>query len=332
MKLEYKVLCIDDNLDTLQSVKRNFSRFNDDVGIKVKFVDINASMAARDKPEDLKERIESEIGRAFKENNFDLVIVDLHMTGDKGGLDGPDIIQFIRNEQTIYRPIAFYSAGDPAQDGKAKQQLYEAAEKAEIFGKSIFITTRNDLSDLLQRIAGEMHKYEHQINQVRGMLMDHVSEIDAEVIKIISNKTIWEKIHEDQQEKILKEFKKLIKSQCEKSTKRNEEVSNMTFKGIVDYILKDPKNTGTFEKAKLLREIARYIPDISYNGAVFSEFLNDKKDAQELKDKSLNTIRNHYAHIIAQELSVGHSDDLCIHIRKQSHNHAENIASIKEKV
>ena len=183
MKLTYNVLCIDDVISSLEATKKSFSDFNKSVGIDTVFHNVEVKIGARNLPPDFKKRIEAELKSLFEEKVFELILVDLHMTG---GFDGPDAIKWIRDGHSIYRPIIFYSAGNPAADQTATSQLIAEASKEDILGKNLMITPRSNLAARLIEISREMHVEEHRVNQVRGLLMDQVSEIDSKMIKAIN--------------------------------------------------------------------------------------------------------------------------------------------------
>lgn len=320
MKLKYNVLCVDDDISSLSTSKDDFANFNREVGIEIDYQDIEVSIGAHEDQNIFKARITAELSSKFKQTTFDLILVDLHMTG---GIKGDDVIKEIRKSHTIYRPIIFYSAGNPTSDEEAIRQLNKKAEEEGIFGKSIFITSRNKLIRLLKDIAEEMHKEEHKINQVRGLLMDRVSEIDAKITLSMIKGRLWEEISHDKRERIVKKFKDRVLGKKESSEKLWEKIEKYDFDAIKSFFLgkEDPLDMNT--KSEVLREVLRAIPKFNKKGKTLSEFYNNKNG-----HPCLAAIRNLYAHKIADHLEAEHNDERCRFIREESRRHLNNIESI----
>lgn len=325
MRLSYNVLWVDDNIDSLRDYKRELAVRNEKIGIVTNHVDMRVEMGAREAPQEHRDRVSKALAEVLEGQVFELIIVDLHMTGKLGGFDGPDIIEFIRDTQKIFRPIIFHSGGDPGVQATAIEQLNERAKGSGVFGKSVFISTKDGLNNTLRDIVKEMHENEHQINQVRGTLMDRVSEIDAQIIDVIMGDQIWERVPETSRNKALKKFKELTHSQLKTLERKYDEIKEMSYDEVKTYISADPKNVNTFAKTKFLRELTRTIPELKGVSATLSEFLNSKDGEPEC----LTEIRNEYAHQTADDLSKKHDDKHCTHIRQQAHRHTDNVLSLK---
>ncbi len=317
MKLKYNVLCVDDDIETLDSTKEKFEEFNSDVGIEVEYQDIEVSIKAREKPDIFQKRILKELSNKFKKSTFDLILVDLHMRE----FTGEHIISSIRNKHTFYRPIIFYSAGDPPAASRAMEQLTKAATDAGILGKSIFITTRKKLHRLLKDIATEMHIEEQKVNHVRGLLMDQVSELDANVINAIKKKSLWNDVPKDKRKKVAKEFKDRIGHQHKIIDTLFNTVKEMEYGEIKDHILKNPDAIDTFSKSKILREILRHIVSLKKYGKILSEGINSG-------NKCIIDIRNAYGHQTAESLKVEHTPKKCKLIREETRRQVKNIKEV----
>lgn len=328
MRLNYNVLWIDDNIESLRAYKRALDDKNDQIGIRTRHIDVPIKMGARETPDAHQERISANLQKVLSGHVFELIIVDLHMTGKNGGFDGPDIIEFIRDTQKIFRPIVFHSGGDPLLQATATEQLNERAEEKGIFGKSIFISPKDRLTNLLSDIVGEMHENEHQINQVRGTLMDCVSEIDAQIIDVMTSDEVWSQVPEDSRDAALKKFKGLVDSQRKNAEKLHEEVKGMTYDEVRKYVLANPKSVSTFAKTKLLRELAKKIPKLKETGDTLSAFIASQDGGSEC----LNEIRNNYAHQTAAMLAAKHTDEHCAHIRREAHKHTDNVIALRDSL
>jgi CheY-like chemotaxis protein len=319
MKLTYYVLCLDDEINTLEEPKNYLSAFNNNVGIETKYTDIEVKIGPREDPDDFWMKIISKIEKAFAENTYDMILVDLHM----GNLSGADIIHSIRENHTIYRPIIFYSAGDPEADEGAIKQLNEASSKSNLLGKSIFITSRNNLYNLASSILKEMHTEEHKVNRVRGLLMDRVSEFDAAVVQLVQNEQFLKLIPKGPaRNKIVTEFKAYLKDDCTKAEVLLNQMKSLDITNIPNFLKDNPKDVSTYRKGYLLKSILKQIE----RAKPFARILSEGIDGGQ----SLRELRNEYGHTTAEQLDITHTDEKCINIRQEARRQLKNIDDIHE--
>jgi CheY-like chemotaxis protein len=327
VKLTYNVLCLDDKISLLDDDKKNLSLFNSNVGIETKYTDIEVKIGPRDDPENFWMNIVGKIEESFTENTFDMILVDLHM----GALSGADIIDSIRNNHTIYRPIIFYSAGEPETDDEAIRQLNEAATETNLLGKSVLITSRKTLYNKASSIFSEMHNEEHKVNRVRGLLMDRVSEFDASVGDLVQNEDLFKLIPAGAAKtKILFDVNKYLKADLDRAEGLYNEIKLLDVGGLQDFIKANPIGISTYRKGYLLKAILKQV-DVAKG---FSDILSEGIDGlirNEIGDevKNLREIRNEYGHITAENLEAIHTDEKCIHIRKEARRQLKNIDDIR---
>ncbi|MBY5867841.1 hypothetical protein [Rhizobium leguminosarum] len=320
MKLKYNVLCIDDDLESLRTIKAQFSKINEEIGIVVDYHDINAKAGAREvERDDYVARMESEINKAFSSSTFELIWIDLHLDIE---VEGHELIRFIREHHTIYRPVIFYSAGSPSTQQKAVEQLNDAAGKSGVLGRNILIAPRTAMERTLEEIVREMHREEQKVNQVRGMLMDQVSELDANIIEALSNPKVWSGIKAGNEAKLLKYVREdLLEARMRSATKTYEKVKGVEFEEARALIIGDVKLLDVYSKARLLKEILAVSDGMDRHALVLREYL---------KEGGLNAIRNNYAHRTAEALAPDHSDANCVAIRNDTRVQLENIRNILE--
>lgn len=323
MKLTYNVLCIDDRIDSLKDTKQYLTGVNDNVGIETKYYDIPVVPTPTEKPEDFWERIVSQIEGAFiPDEVYDLILVDLHMPLD---VSGSDVIQCIRESHSIYRPIIFYSAGEPALDEQAVQDLHKAVGDADLSGKSIFLTPRSGLTKKATQIFEQMHKEEHKINRVRGLLMDRVSELDASIVELVQNEKLLELVPKGAvRNKILTDFKKYLKEDLDKAEESYKEINRLDITAIPKFLKDNQKKVSTYRKGYLLKEMLKKIDGLKACADTLSEGIDG--------DTSLRILRNEYGHTTAEQLGDTHTDDKCTHIRKEARRQLKNIEDIREKL
>lgn len=327
MKLTYHVLCIDDKISSLADPKKDLIAFNDEVGIETKFRDIEALPTTREDEIQFQNRLENEIGKAFEENTYDMILVDLHMPLE---VTGADLIYKIRQNHTIYRPIIFYSAGEPEVDDEAIKQLNEASKKTDLLGKSVLITSRSTLYDKAASIFREMHAEEHKVNRVRGLLMDRVSELDAYVGELVQNKKLFNLIPAGAAKtKILFDVKKYLKADLDRTEALYNEIKLLNVDDLQAFIRENPKSISTYRKGYLLKSILKQIDEYKDFSDILSQgidgyFRNYRGD----EVINLRELRNEYGHITAENLEATHTDEKCIHIRKEARRQLNSIAEI----
>lgn len=327
MKLTYHVLCIDDQISLLDDPKRGLSAFNDALGIETKYTDIEVKIGPRDDPDDFWMNIVGKIENSFTKNTFDMILVDLHM----GPLSGADIIDSIRNDHTIYRPIIFYSAGEPETDSEAIKQLNEAASKSNLLGRSVLITSRKTLYDKAASIFQEMHTEEHKVNHVRGLLMDRVSELDASVGELVQNEKLLNLVPGADKPRIANDVIGYLKNDLDRTQQLYDSIKQLRFEEILKFIEEHPKDISTYRKGYLLKDILKKIDGTKGFSAILSEGIDgDRPDHQGGTIKNLREIRNEYGHITAENLKATHTAEKCIQIRQEARRQLKNIDDIHE--
>jgi len=322
MKLTYHVLCIDDKIESLDETKEYLTAFNTNVGIETKYTDIEVKIGPREEPDNFWMSIIGKIEESFAENTFDMILVDLHM----GALSGADIIDSIRNDHTIYRPIIFYSAGEPEADEEAIKQLNEASKKSNLLGRSVLITSRKTLYEQASSIFKEMHREEHKINRVRGLLMDRVSEFDASVGDLVQNEKVFSLIPGDDKPKIARDVKRYLKIDLDKAQLLYENIKQLNFVEIMKFIEENPKDISTYRKGYLLKDILKKSDATKGFSEILSEGIDGgRPDHKGGTIKNLRELRNEYGHVKAENLEATHTIEKCIHIRKEAHRQLKNM-------
>lgn len=335
MRLDYNILCIDDEIDTLTETKWSLAAHNEKVGIRTNFRDVAVKPRAREtEPDAYKERIFSEINAAFEATQFDLIMVDLHLgpIDSPMGFKGHEIIRYIRDTQTMYRPIVFYSSGDPKSDETAVNQLEQDIKDNQLVGRSVFLSARgNTLNRHLNGICSEMHKEEHKLNATRGLLMDRTSEIDAKILAYLRQAETWKNSDPDIQKKIQKivekELRRLwknaVKGACEKRAQ-----FRAGFEAFVTWISESPEidvayGMDAFSRNNLIRELMRISDATKEAGDIHSTYFKGDRTPPHL-----NSIRNIYAHQTEENIGGEHNEERCKYIREEVRRHLVNIDTV----
>lgn len=332
MRLDYNVLCIDDDIESLADYKRQLAGFNLSVGIETNFSDVWVRPTAREtNPEPYKQRIFEEIRSRFASTQFDLIMVDLHLgaADSEMGFKGHEIIQFIRDSQTMYRPIVFYSGGEPEGDGVAIGQLQDDIQDNGLVGKCIFLSSRGaELNKDLIGICREMHAEEHKLNASRGLLMDRSSELDAKVLKHLRNKEVWSDFPDSKATKLQREILSELRRQRKNALRKACKMRELESAGVPEFIdwfcgsdaEEVIKTLDSFGRNTLLRELLRVHPEKQENGVTHSAYFKTVGGQRPLSD-----IRNEYAHQTEAEIGASHNDERCKFIRDELRKHLRNM-------
>ena len=325
MRLNYTVLCIDDAIGSLRDTKRNLRRHNDTVGVETNFIDVEVKQGPREVDEaEFRTRIFSEIADRFKNKQIDLVMVDLHL----GKIKGHEVIDHIRKTQTMYRPIVFYSGGEPEGEEQAKIQLEQGLQQNNLIGKSVFLSVRGDnLIKDLKGICSEMHCEEHKLNASRGLLMDCTSEIDAKTLEFLKNEKTWQAVSDDKRDALLKDLHGEIERQSRNADSKSKKMialKEKSFEEVVAWV-KDarPTDLDAMGWNKLLRALLKTDPDRKDQAEIHRHYFNDNEGRP-----SISKLRNEYAHQTAEQICDKHDTDRCKLIRDELRKHIRNIEQI----
>jgi hypothetical protein len=229
----------------------------------------------------------------------------------------------------MYRPIVFYSGGDPEGDNNALRQLQEALQNNGLVGKCIFVSSRGTALDRdLSGICKDMHTEEHKLNATRGLLMDRTSEVDAQILRHLQAESTWKRLNEKQQKAFFKEIAKDLKKKAARVSGQADNIlklSNGDFNSLQDWFTKSEKTTvwlgmDSFLRNNIFREILRVQPELKKSGEIHSRYFK--------QDGNISALRNDYAHQTSEEIGTAHSDERCKFIRTELRTHIDNIENI----
>ncbi len=193
MKLKYKILWFDNEPDWVESIEDDIREIVED---EYCFI-YDKELREKDEPK-------------ASYNNYDLILMDLNLEDEK---TGDKLIQNIRNLD-IYTDVLFYSA-----DG-----ISTIKKKAQTLGlEGVYFSGRDKdafIAKLRKVISSTINKVQ-DLNNIRGLVMAEVSELDILMEKVIS-KYFVENGNDDK----IKKFNQHIIRDVEQSTKRKLVRSN----------------------------------------------------------------------------------------------------------
>lgn len=172
MKLKYKILWIEDTPTSIRRDKNKIIEYILELGFEcVDEEDVKVINSFAE--------FETNIGYE-KTADYDLLLVDLDLGKKPTKDEGESIIRKIR-EKKVYSEIVFYSSQYEALQAKLNEHFVEG----------IFTSSREELADKVESIIDVTIKKVQDVNNLRGLIMAEVAELDRikeEIIKKASQK------------------------------------------------------------------------------------------------------------------------------------------------
>jgi CheY-like chemotaxis protein len=300
MKLDYNILWVDDRIKDrpFQKILNETKEF-----LLNQYFNCNIIEA-----EDFNEFVEI----FSKEKEFDIIITDYSLNE---GTFGSQVIDFIRDSQHNFTEIFFYSANDNVKDVK-------------LFSNNritFFQLTGGDykeLEDEILAVINQTIKKFQNIVAMRGMIMNEVSNLDAQMLEIVqtyTSKTEHQKIID----RVLDELISFYKEKLEKSEKYKK---NNNF----GKVLSEPILFSSSQRASAIEEIADSIG--------ITNFINEFRI-------NIIKVRNEFAHavfvkdektgreyFIDKKDGVDFNEDKCKDIRRNINIQKGNLDNLQSKI
>jgi CheY-like chemotaxis protein len=302
MKLDYKILWLDDKMEVI--LEGGYDAEIKDFLVKEGFNPIIVTVKNE---------------KEFFENlndSYDLIMTDYHLNEKEGATrDGDTIIKEVRENNSIFTEIMFYSAQGEVVDTVKLDRI-------------TFVDTRKILgSDHYEKLIGKaliliqltVKKFQH-IVAMRGMIMNETSGLDMQMLDIIKKTLGNDKVNFDElASKIYDELNQLYSS-------KSKFVDECRDSGKFKLLAKDTFVFSAEYKIKTLGQIL--------NSLHLDDFSEEYKE-------EINSIRNKFAHAILLkdengreyfkhgESGITFDQDLCRKIRVDIIKHKHNFDKLK---
>jgi len=303
MKLDYKILWLDDKMDEILAddyLKDIYSYLNEQ-GFEAQIVTVKNE-------------------KEFFENlndSYDLILTDFHLNETTTGTrNGDAIIEEVRN-RSIYTEIMFYSAqGDVADTIKKDRITFFDTSKA--IGN---VHYEKIIAKAIDLISLTIKKFQH-IVAMRGMIMQETSTIDEDMLDIVAE-FILKTNSPEVKNRIYEELVSFHSRKLEDSEKfrKNDRIDN---------ILKDPLLISSSQRANAIEEIIKlkgfdnFIDDLKLN---IIKVRNDFAHAVYIKDTE--TGREYFRD---KKGGIDFNEIKCKEIRINIIKHKNNINDLKKKL
>jgi hypothetical protein len=307
MKLIYKILWIEDQMNSIRGRKRVISNYiKDEKGFEL---EINEILTF----EQFKETVGFE---SLKD--YDLLLVDLNLDDNESG-DGNKIIEEIRNND-IYTEIIFYSSHYEHLINLLKENRTEG----------IFTSERNQIDTKAKKIIDvTLHKIQ-DVNNLRGLIMAEVAELDIlkeEIIKLAS-----QKINQKELEKYtLEKIKSSGNSNKNKAQKHLDEIENITFDLLFEKIgfIDSNKKAMTIGEALEKLGIKEPVTKETFTQSYIDNILTKRNLFAHVKECDGEDANGNYCKVIG---NIPFTEEKCIEIRKEIKKYKKLLETIKDSI
>lgn len=296
MKTHYRILWVDDDIESVRADIGNVKDFFEDYGIEADVIEFQSEPSGS-----IHGMIESEL----ENPETDLIVVDFNMKG----MDGDTLINAIRETNHIFLPVVFYS-----QDGP--ERLHEQA--AEQLLEGVYISGRDNVQSKIEDVAKSLLNKEETIKRTRGLLMEGVSEIDANFKCIFVS--LWDQLDGAQQGKLVRYFKEKLSDKLEDTVQLINSLPDnpAEFHTAMQSDFVSSKYD-TITRWKILKKMFKLLGIEGDEVDIFHRLFVPQDN-----QRPLITIRNAYAHKTREQLKADHDRDVCIAIRQEMRSQMQN--------
>lgn len=305
MNLGYKILWFEDQRSWLNSMLPYVREFLDEKGFNL---ELNVQTD------------DSEVETLMKRPDFDLILMDYNLTGDK---KGDTIIEYIRYNQ-VYTDIIFYSQ-------KGEQAVRESIKDKQVDG--VYCASREnwEFREKIKKVIETTIKKVEDINNMRGLVMAQASELDYKMTGII-----WEFINcSSEHKEYIEEY---IYQITHKSLSSNlNKCQRCKDNACIEELINHP----IFDTDKKRRTVSKILELINCSE------LSACKDCMDTFENEIQTIRNILAHVkedvdengerilrskVRGYEEVKFNDEKYIEIRKNVKRHKKNLGEIYDYI
>ena len=300
MKTQYRILWVDDDVESIETDLEDLREFFEDRGIEPLLM---IELA------DDETNIHKKLASRLDDPDLDLIVVDFKMPG----MNGSELIAQIRQSDHIFLPVVFYSS-------IGTEELHKLAAEAALDG--VYIADRQRVRFKVEEVARSLLRKEQTTKRTRGLLMEGTSEIDATFARVFSK--IWAELTDDQKDALITYLSKKLSDKCSKAEQTRDSIPNdrEQFFALMDANFVSSEYD-THTRWKVLKKAFSFL---GWKGAEIQTF----NDLYQTADAStpIMSLRNMYAHQTREQLRANHSDEACVEIRRKLRAQFENMKKL----
>lgn len=308
MKLKYRILWIENEQDWVESIEDQIQDYLEDMGFIY----------------DMKLIGKEEKNIAY--NNFDLILMDLNLADQP---NGAELISKIRDLGT-YTDVVFYSSmGIDELRAKGKEKELEGVYYSGRTPETSFVNK-------VKAVIDSTIKKVQDLDNVRGLVMAEVSELDVRMLSLIDIYYI-QKGSEDK----TKEFKKHLVNDVEKATKKKlissencdkqckHKWSNLTIQDIINDFEFDASRKA--RAIKLIIETEK-IPYQAKNNNFYEDYLQDMLNMRNNLAHCVSSVKDGKEILITKKGELEFDDKKFQEIKKQIKEYNDLFNNIETKI
>lgn len=299
MKLDYKIIWVEDKIDT-----KPFLALKESVENHLKDEFFNVSIETAEDFEEFKKKYE-------ENETFDLIITDLNLNESHGS----EVIDFVRDEKHILTEIFFYSANSEltrTQLINSSRITFHQMDEGNAYrelGTSII-----DLIDLTISMF-------QNIVAMRGMIMQETSSLDLKMENIVKSQLKNPKLSEFTSPVLENIFDNIFTNASEKYKKAKSRKAKE--------ILKDNILFNSSQKIFALGEILNVLKEENFSEDYTKEIINIRN---QFAHSELKKDKNGNAYFKVKNEEIYFDKKLCKDIRKNINKHSQNISAIENRI
>jgi CheY-like chemotaxis protein len=309
MKMTYKILWIDDNIEDYI-----------DMGIKAEFILYLENLGFIPTIDTSEDGAKAE--QSLKVNKYDLILSDYNIDEKVKEKQGDVLIQKIR-DGGVFTEILFYSAQSNF-DEIAKKLYRDRVSFFSLVEDEGMKEFRVRVYRLIELTIAKLQ----ELNSIRGLVMSETSELDNTVIDILSSFFSGENAE-------AKELREYIIAAVTKSvagnSKRAETLKELSNSDILkERIFDSDKKARTIGKLIELKKIDKTEPFIDFYKNYKVDVLDTRNDLAHAKSDVIDNVE----YLIVSRKDGEHPEKIdqetCIHIRKNLRKHSDTLKAIRE--
>jgi len=308
MTLSYKILWIEDTPKAVRAKKRIIKHYlENEKGYTCEIKEIDNFNS-----------FEQDIGYV-KTSNYDLLLVDLDLGSEDEHHNGNDIIKRIRDEN-IYTEIIFYSS--------QYENLMSIITNPFIEG--IFTSERDMLDTKVKKIIDVTIKKVQDVNNLRGLIMAEVAELDLIKEEIIQKAS--EKVPSKSLERYtLKKIKSSGQSSKSQAERHIENISEVTFNSLFQKIgfIDSNKKAMAIGEALDKLNITEPVTKATFTQPYIDNILDKRNKFAHIKECEREDDNGNKCWFIGD---IPFTEEKCIEIRKEIREYRKILEDIKTAV
>lgn len=309
MKMNYKILWIDDNIEDYidMGIKAEFILYLENLGF-IPTVDTSEDGAKAEE--------------SLKVNKYDLILSDYNIDEKVNEKQGDVLIQKIR-DGGVFTEILFYSAQSNF-DEIAKNLYRDRVSFFSLVEDEGMKEFRVRVYRLIELTIAKLQ----ELNSIRGLVMSETSELDNTVIDILSSLFSGENAE-------AKELREYIIVAVTKSvagnSKRAETLKELSNSDILkERIFDSDKKARAIGKLIELKKLDKTEPFIDFYKNYKVDVLDTRNDLAHAKSDVIDNVE----YLIVSRKDGEHPEKIdqeaCIHIRKNLRKHSDTLKAIRE--